>query len=59
MMAGFDGPLLDPTDVVRAALHGLEARQVEVLVDEWSRTAKAGVAKEPAAFYAQIAATMT
>jgi len=58
MMAGYDGPLLDPTAVVRTALDGLEAGQVEVLVDEWSRTAKAGVAQEPAAFYGQIAATM-
>jgi NAD(P)-dependent dehydrogenase (short-subunit alcohol dehydrogenase family) len=58
MMAGYDGPLLDPSDVVRTALDGLEAGQVEVLVDEWSRTAKAGVAQEPATFYAQIAATL-
>ncbi|MGI3780721.1 MAG: short-chain dehydrogenase, partial [Janthinobacterium lividum] len=57
MMAGHDGPLLDPADVVRAALDGLEAGQVEVLVDEWSRTAKAGVAAEPAAFYAQVVAS--
>ena len=56
MMAGYDGPLLDPADVVRAALDGLEAGEVEVLVDEWSRTAKSGVAAEPAAFYAQVAA---
>jgi NAD(P)-dependent dehydrogenase (short-subunit alcohol dehydrogenase family) len=58
MMAGYDGPLLDPTHVVRTALDGLEAGQVEVLVDEWSRTAKAGVAQEPGAFYAQVAATV-
>jgi NAD(P)-dependent dehydrogenase (short-subunit alcohol dehydrogenase family) len=56
MMAGYDGPLLDPAEVVRAALDGLEAGQVEVLVDDWSRTAKAGVAAEPGAFYAQVAA---
>ena len=56
MMAGHDGPLLDPADVVRAALDGLEAGQAEVLVDEWSRTAKAGVAEEPVAFYARVAA---
>ncbi|HEY0240533.1 MAG TPA: SDR family oxidoreductase [Friedmanniella sp.] len=57
MMAGYEGPLLAPADVVRAALDGLEAGQVEVLVDEWSRTAKAGVAAEPAAFYAAVAAS--
>jgi NAD(P)-dependent dehydrogenase (short-subunit alcohol dehydrogenase family) len=55
MMAGYDGPLLDPSDVVRAALDGLEAGEAEVLVDDWSRTAKAGVAAEPVAFYAQVA----
>lgn len=59
MMAGYDGPLLDPVDVVRAALDGLEAGQVEVLVDDWSRTAKAGVAEDPAAFYAQVAASFS
>lgn len=56
MMAGYEGPLLDPADVVRAALDGLVAGSVEVLVDEWSRTAKAGLAQDPAAFYAQVAA---
>ena len=56
MMAGYQGPLLDPADVVRAALDGLEAGQVEVLVDDWSRAAKAGVAEDPAAFYARMAA---
>jgi len=56
MMAGYDGPLLDPADVVRSALDGLASGSVEVLVDDWSRTAKAGVAQEPAAFYAQMAA---
>ena len=56
MMAGYQGPLLDPADVVHAALDGLEAGQVEVLVDDWSRAAKAGVAEDPAAFYARMAA---
>jgi NAD(P)-dependent dehydrogenase (short-subunit alcohol dehydrogenase family) len=56
MMAGYDGPLLDPADVVRAALDGLAAGSVEVVVDDWSRTVKAGLAQDPAAFYAQVAA---
>lgn len=58
MMAGtgYDGPLLDPAEVVRTTLDALTAGEVEVLVDEWSRTAKAGVALDPAAFYAQVAA---
>ncbi len=56
MTAGYDGPLLDPTEVVRAALDGLAAGDVEVLVDDWSRTAKAGLAQDPAQFYARVAA---
>jgi NAD(P)-dependent dehydrogenase (short-subunit alcohol dehydrogenase family) len=55
MMAGYEGPLLDPADVVRAALDGLAAGAVEVLVDDWSRAAKAGLAEDPAVFYAQMA----
>lgn len=55
MMSGYDGPLLDPADVVRAALDGLATGSVEVLVDEWSRTVKAGLAQDPAHFYAQVA----
>ena len=57
MMAGYDGPMLDPADVVRAALDGLVAGSVEVLADDWSRTVKAGLAQDPAAFYAQVAAS--
>jgi NAD(P)-dependent dehydrogenase (short-subunit alcohol dehydrogenase family) len=59
MMAGYEGPLLDPADVVRAALDGLEAGQVEVLVDDWSRTAKAGVAEDPAVFYPRAMALLS
>lgn len=55
MMAGYDGPLLDPADVVRAALDGLEAGASEVLVDDWSREVKAGLAEDPAVFYARVA----
>ena len=58
MMAGYDGPLLDPADVVRATLDGMTAGDVEVLVDDWSRTAKAGLAQDPAAFHAQMAANL-
>lgn len=58
MMRGYAGPLLAPADVVGAALDGLEAGQVEVLVDEWSRTAKQGLAEDPAAFYARVAAAV-
>jgi NAD(P)-dependent dehydrogenase (short-subunit alcohol dehydrogenase family) len=56
MMSGYEGPLLDPADVVRAALNGLAADSVEVLIDDWSRTVKAALADDPALFYAQVAA---
>jgi NAD(P)-dependent dehydrogenase (short-subunit alcohol dehydrogenase family) len=56
MMAGYDGPLLAPADVVRDVLDALEAGSAEVLIDDWSRTAKAGLANDPVAFYAQVAA---
>lgn len=56
MMSGYQGPLLDPADVVRAALDGLAAGAAEVLIDEWSRTVKAALAGDPAPFYAQVAA---
>ncbi|WP_353649231.1 SDR family oxidoreductase [Nakamurella sp. A5-74] len=59
MMSGYEGPLLAPADVVRAALDGLAAGSVEVVVDEWSRTVKASLAEDPAAFYAQVAAMNT
>jgi NAD(P)-dependent dehydrogenase (short-subunit alcohol dehydrogenase family) len=56
MMSGYEGPLLDPADVVRAALDGLAAGSVEVLIDDWSRTVKAALADDPAPFYAQVTA---
>jgi len=59
LMAGHDGPLHGPADVVWAALDGLEAGQAEVVVDDWSRTAEAGVAEDPSVFYARAAALFT
>ena len=56
MMAGYEGPMLAPVDVVNAALDGLAADAVEVLVDDWSRTIKAGLAEDPAEFYARFPA---
>ncbi|HEY3562092.1 MAG TPA: SDR family oxidoreductase [Kribbella sp.] len=51
MMAGYEGPKLDPADVVRAVLDGVEADELEVLVDDWSRTVKAALSEDPRAFY--------
>ena len=53
MMAGYDGPKVDPADVARAALDGVEAGRLEVVVDEWSATIKASLARDPVEFYGQ------
>ncbi|MFI5960258.1 SDR family oxidoreductase [Cryptosporangium sp. NPDC051539] len=55
MMAGYDGPKVSPVDVVRAALDGIEAGKLEVVVDEWSRTVKTAVAHDPENFYGDAA----
>jgi NAD(P)-dependent dehydrogenase (short-subunit alcohol dehydrogenase family) len=55
MMAGYDGPMTDPADVVRAALDGVERDATEVLVDDWTRMVKASLAGDPVDFSAQIA----
>ncbi|MET7709555.1 SDR family oxidoreductase [Micromonospora sp. NPDC005413] len=52
MSAGHDGEKVDPADVVRAALDGIEAGRIEVLADEWSGHVKASLAEDPSAFYA-------
>ncbi|MCZ2848008.1 SDR family oxidoreductase [Modestobacter sp. VKM Ac-2978] len=55
MMAGYTGPMSNPADVVRAALDGVQAGDWEVLVDDWSRGVKAGLAADPRDFYSQLA----
>ncbi|PZF56665.1 short-chain dehydrogenase [Curtobacterium sp. MCBD17_034] len=56
IMAGYDGPMIDPRDVPRASLDGLVAGSIEVVVDDWSAMVKASLAGDPAVFYAQLAA---
>ncbi|GGO20415.1 SDR family oxidoreductase [Micromonospora parathelypteridis] len=51
MMANYDGDKIDPADVVRVALDGIEAGKIEVLADEWSAYIKASLANDPSAFY--------
>ena len=41
--------------MARAALDGLEAGSIEVVVDDWTAMVKASLAGDPAAFYEQIA----
>ncbi|WP_291045097.1 SDR family oxidoreductase [Herbiconiux sp.] len=53
MMAGYDGPMTSPRGVAAAALDGVEAEAIEVLVDDWSRMVKASLSKDPAEFYAE------
>lgn len=53
--AGYEGSMVDPADVARASLDGVEAGVAEVLVDEWSRGVKASLQGAPEAFYAQFA----
>jgi len=52
MMADYDGPKVSPAQVVGAALDGVEAGRIEVVVDEWSEMVKASLAKDPVEFYA-------
>jgi len=53
MMAGFDVDKLAPADVARAALDGLQAGELEILVDDASRQVKAALAAHPSALYPQ------
>jgi NAD(P)-dependent dehydrogenase (short-subunit alcohol dehydrogenase family) len=55
IMAGYDGPMVDPADVARASLDGVAAGASEVVVDDWSAMVKAALAHDPDAFYAQFA----
>ncbi|GAA3398676.1 SDR family oxidoreductase [Cryptosporangium minutisporangium] len=55
MMADYQGPKVAPANVVRAALDGIEAGQIEVVVDDWSANVKASLAGDPAAFYGSAA----
>ncbi|MBO3083333.1 SDR family oxidoreductase [Cellulomonas fengjieae] len=54
LMAGYDGPKIDPRDVPRAALDGLATGAIEVVVDDWTAMVKASFQGDPAVFYAKI-----
>lgn len=51
MMAGVEGPKIDPADVATASLAGIKAGAIEVLVDEPSRFVKGALAGDPAHLY--------
>jgi hypothetical protein len=56
MMAGWDIEKVDPADVVRAALDGIESGQLEILVDEPAASAKARLALDPQLAYPELVA---
>jgi NAD(P)-dependent dehydrogenase (short-subunit alcohol dehydrogenase family) len=58
LMAGYDGPMIDPRDVPRASLDGLADGSIEVIVDDWTSMVKASLAGDPAAFYTKITALL-
>jgi len=54
MMAGFDIPKNDPADIVRAALDGLEAGEIEIVADADSAAVKAGLSAHPTVLYPEL-----
>jgi NAD(P)-dependent dehydrogenase (short-subunit alcohol dehydrogenase family) len=56
MMAGWDVPKIDPADVVRATLDGVEAEALEVLADEPATQTKAALSADPGVLYPQLQA---
>jgi hypothetical protein len=57
-MRGYEGPMLAPRDVARAALDGVAGDAIEVVVDEWSRMVKDSLSGDPAEFYARMRAIL-
>lgn len=54
MAADYEGPKLDPADVVRAALDGVQAGEIEVIADPFTAQIKTGLAASPAANHPQL-----
>lgn len=54
IMAGYDGPKIDPRDVPRSSLDGLVSGSIEVIVDDWSAMVKASLSGDRAEFYARL-----
>jgi NAD(P)-dependent dehydrogenase (short-subunit alcohol dehydrogenase family) len=55
IMAGYDGPMIDPREVARASLDGLATGAIEVIVDDWTAMVKESLSGDPAAFSARVA----
>lgn len=54
IMAGYDGPKIDPRDVPRRSLDGLVSGSIEVIVDDWSAMVKASLSGDRAEFYSRL-----
>lgn len=54
MMKGYDVPKIDPADVARATLDGVEAEVFEVVVDEFTEMVKASLSRDPREFGKQF-----
>ena len=54
MMAGYAGDKMDPAEVVRMALDGVEEGRFEVLADDWSAYVKASLSADPREFYRSV-----
>ena len=54
MMAGFDVPKNDPADVVRAALDGIEAGEIEIIADADSLATKTALGEHPSVLYPAV-----
>ncbi|MEU6040552.1 SDR family oxidoreductase [Actinomadura sp. NPDC047616] len=54
MTKGYDMPKMDPADVARIALDGVEAEALEVVVDEFTEMVKASLSKDPREFDKQF-----
>ncbi|MDQ0643507.1 SDR family oxidoreductase [Microbacterium murale] len=56
--AGYDGPKIDPRDVPRQSLDGLEVGSIEVIVDDWTTMVKGSLGGDPAPFYERMTALL-
>lgn len=54
IMAGYEGDMIDPAVAARAALDGVQASDLEVVVDDWSAYVKKSLAADPALFYTDL-----
>ena len=51
MPDGYPGPTTTPQDAARTVLDGVQAGNLEVLIDDWSQMIKGTLAGDPRGFY--------